>query len=160
MRIRLLGNRAPSLGGVCLLLLPVVAVGCGGGRGTISGKVTFNGKPLPVGTISFYPQSGKQDAINCPIRNGAYSQEGVPTGEVKVGVVTVDPANAGGGSGAAAAGGGGGSDTGARVTATPAGRKKSATFVAVPPRYGSPDTSDLSLTVQTGEQVFDVELTP
>ena len=117
MSNRLLRARACSLCGVCVLLLPILATGCAGGRGTVSGKVTFGGKPLPSGTISFYPQSGKQQVINCRIVRGAYSsEEGIPTGEVKVSVVTVDPANAGGGGGSAEAASGAGTDTGAPAT--------------------------------------------
>ena len=36
--------------------------GCGSGlpeRGKVTGKVTFNGKPVPEGTVTFYPQTGR-----------------------------------------------------------------------------------------------------
>src|SRR4051812_17579901 len=33
------------------LLLPMAALGCGGGAGDVAGKVTFNGKPVVVGYV-------------------------------------------------------------------------------------------------------------
>jgi hypothetical protein len=36
--------------------------GCGSGlpeRGKVTGKVTFNGKPVPQGTVTFYPKTGR-----------------------------------------------------------------------------------------------------
>jgi hypothetical protein len=53
------GNRS---GGVVLLISVVVSLsGCGGerlGTAVVRGKVSFNGKPVPNGTISFIPASG------------------------------------------------------------------------------------------------------
>lgn len=42
-----------------LLLLLIVAIGCGksGGRRDISGRVTYNGKPVFYGTIYFEPDA-------------------------------------------------------------------------------------------------------
>lgn len=52
---QILGARAFALfGSISLLVLAVAAAGCGGGDGAnrVSGKVTFNGKPLPAGKIT------------------------------------------------------------------------------------------------------------
>jgi len=54
----------------------LAACGCGGGaepgpaRFRLSGKVTFDGKPVPVGTIYFEPESGP--AGNAQIKDGQY----------------------------------------------------------------------------------------
>jgi hypothetical protein len=70
-------------GGVALpVLLIVFAGGCGGGKGNVSGTVTVNGKPLPMGVIVFTPESGA--AVAAEIIDGKYSASGVPSGTVKV----------------------------------------------------------------------------
>src|SRR5262245_51458423 len=53
---------------VCLIF----AVGCGGGKTTVSGKVTYNGAPVESGTISFRPADGKGQVFAARITDGAY----------------------------------------------------------------------------------------
>lgn len=78
------------------LLLPVLllaAIGCGGNKsGTVSGTVTFQGKPMPGGYINFYSVTSdgrlltqKSGSIG---GDGAYSVDKVPVGDVKI---TVQP---------------------------------------------------------------------
>ena len=62
---QILGARALRrlFGSISLLVLAVAAAGCGGdGANRVSGKVTFNGKPLPAGKIYFTPDGAKQAA--------------------------------------------------------------------------------------------------
>lgn len=68
--------RLASAGLVSLL----VAAGCGGGAAkdapetvTISGKVTFDGKPLETGSITFDSADGQSKPVGTGIENGAYS---------------------------------------------------------------------------------------
>lgn len=63
------------------LFLVAVAGGCGG-KGNVSGTVTVNGKPLPMGSIVFTPEHGP--AVAAEIVDGKYSAVGVPAGDVKV----------------------------------------------------------------------------
>ncbi len=96
---------------VCVPLL-LLTPGCAS-KGKIRGKVTMsNGEPLPGGTITFAPVSGKGNVATAWINpDGTYEVE-APTGECKV---TIDnrnvgkeppaPIGAGGGSGAATGGG-------------------------------------------------------
>jgi hypothetical protein len=66
------------------------AVGCGGTpsgppRYRVSGKVTFNGRPVAAGSISFTPdasQNNRGPGSFAPIRDGAY---GTPRGQGTVG---------------------------------------------------------------------------
>src|SRR5438132_3725963 len=69
------------------LLTPIV--GCGG-KGDVSGQVTFKGKPLVFGTVQFEAndKTFKQGNIN---RDGTYSIDGVPVGEAKVAVNSPNP---------------------------------------------------------------------
>lgn len=72
--------------GVLSFLLPLAA-GCGGGKGSVSGTVTLDGQPLPVGNITFLPSNGP--GATGPIEDGKYSVKGVPTGQVTVTVETI-----------------------------------------------------------------------
>lgn len=65
-----------------LLTLAFVA-GCGEKTATVSGTVTFNGKPVEYGTISFRP-TGSGQVFAAEIHNGAYSAPGAHAGEHKV----------------------------------------------------------------------------
>ena len=67
------------------LFLPVLllSAGCGGGKSSVSGTVTFDGKPLPEGQIAFVPASGKDKGANATIKDGAYSLQ-VPSGDYAV----------------------------------------------------------------------------
>ncbi len=52
-----MGKHAPTLA-----VLLVALLGCGESgpaMGTVSGRVTFEGEPVPVGTVRFWPQSGR-----------------------------------------------------------------------------------------------------
>lgn len=52
---------------VCCALLGMLAVGCGprdtGGRVRVSGRVLYEGKSLPVGTVLFAPDSNRNAGV-------------------------------------------------------------------------------------------------
>ena len=157
-------------------LLLTGAVGCGGsGKGTVTGKVTLDGKPLPAGKISFVGASGK--AATADISDGQYTATNVPTGDVKVTVQTspikqeADRLLASGRYSSAGR---------SRVPASklPAnvrehvqeeaarnaemlkkGKELLARYRPVPDKYGKPDSSGLHVSVTRGENSFDVPLT-
>jgi hemoglobin len=57
------------------------------GAGTVSGKVTYKGKPLPAGTVAFHSKDGK--AISTKLsEDGTYAAEKVPAGEYNLAVET------------------------------------------------------------------------
>jgi len=66
------------------LLVLAAVVGCGGGTSTVSGTVTFNGKPVEYGTISFRPTGSQGQVFAAEINNGEYSATGAQPGERKV----------------------------------------------------------------------------
>jgi hypothetical protein len=81
----------------CRVQLPVAALcglllsaGCGGGKvdypaAKLEGAVTVAGKPLADGLIMFMPQErGRGSGVRAPIKNGRYSADKVPLGEVLV----------------------------------------------------------------------------
>jgi hypothetical protein len=51
-------------------------VGCGGPRkGTVTGEVKVDGKPLATGFIVFTNTEGKTEPVTAPIENGRYQVE-------------------------------------------------------------------------------------
>ena len=77
------------------LMCAVVAcclVGCG--NANMSGKVTFDKKPVVFGTIQVIgPDRMPRQATIAP--DGSYSIKDIPPGDVKVGVTSVDPKSLG-----------------------------------------------------------------
>src|SRR5207302_261273 len=68
---------------ILTLVGPLGAAGCmggGGGTGTVSGKVYYNGKELKGGTVTFVPAD--EASKFCRIgEDGSYTIQDVPTGE-------------------------------------------------------------------------------
>jgi hypothetical protein len=89
-----------------LVLLPLLATGCGAGKGVgrvvpVSGKVTLNGVPLTAGNVSFVPDATKGNtskfSANGLIKeDGSYelttdTKKGAPPGHYKIAVMTTFP---------------------------------------------------------------------
>jgi hypothetical protein len=66
-------------------------LGCGGGRGDISGEVTYKGELVSVGRITFLSQVDKQEVKSAHIIRGKYSIAGFPAGPVKITVESFEP---------------------------------------------------------------------
>jgi hypothetical protein len=166
--------------GLLALLLPL-EVGCGGGKGAVSGSVTLDGQPLPIGNISFLPSKGP--GATARIEDGKYSVKGVPSGEMKVTVETesikqemealATAAKSAGGMDKSA----GGRMSPQMMAKMPENAKKQyeeqkqqagesagklkelqAKYREVPAKYSDPKSSGLSTTVKSGQNSFDVQL--
>jgi hypothetical protein len=144
------GGRRGWLGALALAAA-VGVVGCGGGKGNISGKVTHKGAPLKGGRVGFMA-SNKQNFIAEINEDGSYAVSNVPTGPAKVSVQTSYlrmtartsrsykvPADAPPGLGG---GGGVAKDR----------------YVPVPPSVEDPDTSGITFDVKKGDQTFDIDV--
>jgi hypothetical protein len=115
--------------------------------GTITGKVTFRGKPLPGGTIAFHPSRGKP--LVGKIRpDGTYTVKDVPVGKVRVTVETESvrpkpkvPSSIPPGSG----------------EPIPK-RGKEPKYARIPDKYAKPETSGLTCDVRGGNQTLDLAL--
>jgi hypothetical protein len=143
------------------LVLPslLFSLGCGDPKGEISGKVTYQDKPIPGGTVTFF---GAEDRVvgSAPISaEGIYSVAKVPAGPVKITVtaptiVTRDP-------------------KAPPLSPLPTGkgtaRRKaiekrerdmweSNIRMDIPAKYSMPDQSGLTYTVQPGKQEYPIEL--
>jgi hypothetical protein len=68
------------LGLSLLLTLALVVAGCGsGGRGTVSGKVSYQGKPLTGGLVTFNNPGGVAKVVTAEIQgDGSYKATNVP----------------------------------------------------------------------------------
>jgi hypothetical protein len=161
-----------------LLLLAVVPLGCSG-RGTVSGRVLFNGKPLPGGLVKFIPVDARSNPVTATIgEDGSYAVT-VPAGAALISVdnrALKNPNAVGsvGVGGEAAAGTKGGPPRGAPVVPpkdmmakmkeehevpAPTGTTPVGTYMPIPDKYYDPETSGLKYNVQGGSQTHDIELT-
>jgi hypothetical protein len=73
-------------GGLPLLLVGLFVVGCAkkpNSGAEVTGKVTYKGKDVETGTVSFVTKDGAQSA---PIIKGMYKMSNAPIGQVEVGV--------------------------------------------------------------------------
>ena len=129
-----------------LLLVPLAA-GCGGGKAgaTVSGKVTYQGRALSSGIVTFLPASGP--AHHTEIKSdGSYRMANVPAGPVKIGVQTKS----------------GQGDSSSKASASPeVGQKMPDTREKeslIPVQYTDPNNSQLTYTVKKGKQQFDIDL--
>ena len=75
-------------GWLCLLLVFVVlSAGCGSGLATVSGTVSYEGKPVEEGAINFTPHDGKTAAAGGMIKDGKYYVTEVPPGKKLVEII-------------------------------------------------------------------------
>jgi len=148
-------------GGLSLGLLILIA-GCGGNPHSVdyaevSGKVLFQGKPLPGGRVSFVAVKGGFPASGIINEDGTY-QIKAPIGEVQIGVDNsmLRPQSQGKG----------GSGTRPKEMSHPKapdategkGQPVKGTWVNIPLQYADPGTSGLTYTVKSGSQTHDIEL--
>jgi hypothetical protein len=121
-----------------------LAAGCGG-RGDVSGKVTYQGKPLVWGTVQFEGSDGlvKQGNINS---DGTYSVREVATGEAQVAVSSINPKS---------------SDFQPRQAEgrpPPPPRPEVKGWFPIPDKYDTPHKSGLVYTIKSGPNTIDIDL--
>jgi hypothetical protein len=152
MRTRRTGS-VPFLTAVAVAAL--AAAGCGGpSPGDASGTVRYNGWPLVCGSVIFYGSDGLPHAAAIG-PDGTYSVTGVPSGEVKVAVVSELPSATAPVKKQAADG------KALRQDVTPpapkaAGRPRG--WFPVPKKFGDATTSGLTITIDAGPNTQDISL--
>jgi hypothetical protein len=125
----------------------VAVFGCGSGgptMGRVSGTVTFQGKPLDSGTVTFIATDGKNPNATGAIKpGGTYSLQtsepgdGAVVGDYKVAITDVDP-----------------SSFNTPLPGAPAAVPKS----AIPKLYQDSSTSGLTAKVESGSNTKDFVL--
>jgi hypothetical protein len=156
-------------GALGLLLLLLVAAGCGPGQGTVSGRVVYNGAPLPGGWVLFRPADSRQNAVSAQVdAEGNYSAV-LPVGPVKVSVDNRDlephasvsgllPPNLPPEALKAL-----GKPEPGKAAPKPGGAsppKGPGKYVKIPDKYYDTEKSELDFTVTGGEQQHNFELQP
>jgi hypothetical protein len=135
-------NCSLRLTSVVHVVAVLILAGCGGSDwGYLEGTVKLNGQPVGPGTISLEPITGEgAGAIARFGADGKYKvtsarrKEGAPTGEYRVLIH------------------GGESFGEEQVGARPA--------TQIPARYSKPQTSDLTVTIESGNKSVDFDLKP
>lgn len=134
--------------------LCVAFIGCGGGStAKVTGKVTFNDKPLPGGTVIF--QAPDQKAQHVPIQSdGTYTYDKAPLGEFQVGV---NPPAGGNPLGSL--------PKGVKLPANiPADHPQAKLYqqggeaINIPQKLRDPATSEIKVTIKGGDQNIDIPL--
>lgn len=131
---------------IVILLLAISLSGCRDKVGSISGKVTFKGQPIPVGTVTYFGQKNKVVVADLS-EDGSYIVDQLPVGMAAITVETpnVQPFALKPGD-----------------PPPPPGVVSSAYFlpnIRIPDHYVNRETSGLRLDVQEGPQVLDLTLT-
>ena len=153
------------------LLLVVALTGCGVSQGKVSGRVLFNGAPLPGGLVTFRPEDPAQNSVSARLDEQGNYEALLPAGNVQVSVdnrelepQTREPAGLPPGLlpqlSPEAQKLLGGAKQGNPPPSAPASTspKASGRYVPIPARYHEIETSDLKFRVDKGEQKHDIEL--
>jgi hypothetical protein len=131
--------------GILPLVMVLAATGCEGMKtGNLSGKVTFQDKPLPGGYLNIYSigADGKVSAQKSAAisENGDYTAPRVPIGEVKITVQAplgaLEP----------------------NMSEKGGMPKRGKAPIELPPGYTNLDTTQLKYTVTPGDQKYDVTM--
>jgi hypothetical protein len=149
-----LHNIMKLLASALTLGLLLAVLGCGSEpHGKVSGKVTFNDKPMTGGTVVFATADGKRTEYAQIQPDGTYSSPNVPVGEIHVAVWPA-PKN-----------------VMANMPPEAKGKipldnpeaakiygKKTDDYVDIPQPLRDPTKSNLSVKVNSGEQTYDIPL--
>ena len=148
MRRQFSGNRQCI--GWLLSLAVLASVGGCGRTAHVAGKVTYQGQPVVHGSVILLGADNKaRSGVIEP--DGSYTVEGVGLGEVKIAVISRDPAK-----GRSVLRGGNpapGDNNGQASPKTPP-----AGWFPLPPNYETPATSGLGCTIDSSQVSHDIEL--
>jgi len=134
-----------------LLVLPLVVTGCGEPTGQLSGKVTYNDKPVANGFVVFM---GEKKTVHVPIgADGTYKSEEIPLGDLKVGVLpAVRPPGSFMPKGATIPDAAKSTEEGKKYLET------ESSYVPIPNNFQDPVKSGQSVKVTGGSQNYDISL--
>jgi hypothetical protein len=137
--------------GLLSVALACFSVGCGPSIGTVSGKVTYKGKPLTSGTVSFL--GANNTTVQSPIDSeGKYSVKMAP-GAAKITVSVPTPSAVPSGAKMMDP-----SKMGAPDKAPPSAEAAKEKPIKLPSKYSDGNNTPLTYTVKPGVQEHDISL--
>jgi hypothetical protein len=145
----LMFTRIGTVAVACLLLLGLG--GCSKGQGTVSGKVTLEGKALKSGSVLMVGEDQVRYSGDIE-RDGSYRIENVTFGNIRVAVYSVDPKEQNVPKSKNDRPG----KLGGKIPDRPP--VDNVGWFPIPADYGDPSKSGLALTVDQPNQVFDIPL--
>ena len=137
---------------LCLISAALCIQGCGQKMGGVKGTVSIGDKTLAMGTVTFISSGEDKKPYQTAIKeDGTFSISGVPVGEVKVVVVSTDPAKKPKSDRT--------KDTKGADDEGRGGGKGDAKWIEVPKIYGDLKTTPLVFTIKDGsEEVNNLEI--
>jgi hypothetical protein len=125
--------------------------GCSRPVGSVTGKVTYQGKPLKGGTVSFASTEGRQSFSASIADDGSYTIPNLVGGSYKVCVETESLKPPPG----VKAGMGPGQNRSPAAARTAENLKK---YVQIPDKYSSADKTDITYEFKGGSETYNIEL--
>jgi hypothetical protein len=146
-----------------------VFIGCNKPSGSVSGKVTYNGKALKGGNVTFVGGAGQPSGSASIKEDGTYFIPKLAAGPYKVVVETeslrppraIRPKMGGGppkGKGGLPEGVEAPPGYSASSPADAVAAKNAKLYTHIPEKYSAADTTDLSYEIKGGEQKYDIDL--
>lgn len=161
-----LGRAPRTAAALCALLAGAFAAGCGPGQVNVSGRVLYDGAPLPGGWVTFRPADSGQNAITARIDEQGRYQAVLPAGDVQACVDNRDLAPREPSPPVAlppdiknAIEKAGGKVPAAPAAAPPKEPAAPGKYVEIPTRYYEAETSGLQFTVSAATKEHDIKLT-
>jgi hypothetical protein len=149
----------------------LTVAGCGRPVGSLSGKVTYNGKAIRGGNVTFVSTDGGSSFTGTITADGTYAVPQMAGGDYKVCVETASakPATTSAPGGVLPAipkGAKVGPPPGANIPegytpSDPGAMSKAAAekrYTPIPAKYADPKDTDLTYTFKGGDQTFDIDL--
>lgn len=128
-------------------LLFLFVVGCGAGKGDMSGTVKYKGKTVHIGIVTVLG-SDNVPVVGHIDENGTYSVKGVTAGNVRIGVISPEPPK-----------------SGSPVTESRNNRRSGAVspelakkWFQVPDNFSDPEKSGLIATIKSGPNSHDINM--
>lgn len=138
---------ARRYGWAVALVAAVLVAGCARPRASVSGKVTYKGKPVTSGNVVIVGQDGKASPPGPIQPDGTYAIAGAPVGSVTAAVDNPPPAepppNA---------------PKNSNDPEVKQDKELAARYVATPDQYKDPKKSGLQHDLQSGSNTWNIEL--
>jgi hypothetical protein len=124
--------------------------GCGSSKASVSGKVSFRGKPLAMGTVYMVASDGIQVPASIG-EDGSYKIDQIMSGKVRISVNSPKPEPVNSATAARAR-------KGLPAAAATVPSPDLAKWIEIPEKYGDTATSDLTTELKGGENTYNIEL--